>query len=187
MDVRTLVSPFAAAALVCLALVSPTPTVRAQVVEEELVPITSPCSRTSRLTSDMECDDGAVNGSLIIEREITFPMQQESRTLETGQCQAQVKLDYLQYDDYVRVDGSVDTATCAAAGGSFALVVRTGERADARVTQEFQQEWRRDAAEPALFSATLPIPDDTDLVRVRAERIRCSCAGAAAEAAIESD
>lgn len=178
MDVRVLASPFTAAALACLALASLASIARAQIVEEELVPLTSPCSRTSRLGSEMDCDAGAADGSLVIEREVSFPMQLESQTLETGQCQAEVKLDNLQYDTYARVSGSVDTTTCAAASGSFVLVVRTGAVGNSRVTQKFPQDWEREDSQPALFSASLPIAANTDLVRVRAQRIRCTCADA---------
>lgn len=181
MNLRLFVALFAALALVFGAVRA-----MAQTFTEEIEyrPTPDPCERSSRLESTaMNCDPINSGASYIREREITFPMSLQKVTLTTGKCQAEVELAYVQTQErYARINGVINTSTCAAAGGDLVLAVRSVDANGATSVQQFPQEWQRSDAQPLDFNVELPLPADSDLVRVRAQRISCTCAdGALAE------
>ncbi len=137
----------------------------------------TPCARASRLESNVECE-ARVGRTVVIEHDLVTTIQVEGITAPTRQCQAEVTLSYAQNNTLASVDGTIDNATCGASSGSLVLSVTTANESGERTSQEFTQAWMREDDQPVTFSADYPIGKNVELVRVRAPRIRCTCAQA---------
>lgn len=91
------------------------------------------------------------------------------------QCVATIEISYTQRDTAAAVEGTVANNVCAASSGDYKLIVSVrGD--DGLKTLEFVESWQRRDAEPVKFSATYPIGENVDLVRVRPTQSRCTCA-----------
>lgn len=100
----------------------------------------------------------------------------EARTLG---CAAAIKLDYQQRNTVARVNGTLENPTCAASSGSYDIVVTLRDAAGEAQTLTFSEPWQRSDAADISFTHDYPIGDNTDLRRVTARGVTCSCTQAA--------
>ena len=102
----------------------------------------------------------------------------EFAPLKGVQCAATIEVAYTQRDSTVGVEGTIAHNTCAASSGDYKVVVSVrGENRELQ-TLEFFESWQRQDEQPVKFSATYPIGENVDVVRVRTVQLRCTCADA---------
>ena len=80
-------------------------------------------------------------------------------------CKADFGIAYLQMNDKVRVETSIDSSTCGAASGEFTLQIRTYVETDSgseSVTRDVVEQWRRESNEPLELSKDYPIAENTE-------------------------
>jgi hypothetical protein len=137
----------------------------------------TPCARASHLESEIQerCEEGG-REAVVIRHELELTTQFDGRVVQTRQCQAEVSLSYAQQNTVASVEGKIENTTCGASSGNLVLSVRTANEGGEQSTQEFSQTWMREDDQPVTFSAEYPIGENVDLVRVRALRLRCTCA-----------
>jgi len=106
----------------------------------------------------------------------------------TKACQATITTRSEQRNTLAHVEGTIESADCAACSGDYTLVVRIRDASGETRTLEFSESWRRADEAPVKFTADYPIGDDVDLLGVRSKGLHCVCAGAAAaDGAAERD
>ena len=94
-------------------------------------------------------------------------------------CAAAIKLDYQQRNTFARVNGTLENPTCPASSGSYDIVVTLRDVAGEAQTLTFNESWQRSDAGDVSFTHDYPIGDNTDLRRVTARGVTCSCTQAA--------
>lgn len=109
-----------------------------------------------------------------LEQELTFSI--EVPALAIVQCAAAIEITYSQRDTVVRVVGTLDHEDCAASSGEYAVTVRIRDEGREVKTLEFTERWQRADDEPVRLSADYPIGANVDLVAVRVQQSRCTCA-----------
>ena len=139
----------------------------------------TPCARASHLESEIQerCEKGD-SEAVVIRHELEITTRVDGGTIQTRQCAAEVSLNYAQENTIASVEGVIENTTCGASSGSVVLSVRTANESGEQSTQEFTETWMREDDQPVSFSADYPIGENVDLVRVRALRMRCTCAAA---------
>lgn len=133
------------------------------------------CDRenASRIRPDSGC--GAPPSPTIFRSELESSVTLQMPQVSTRQCRAGISIGYLQRNTTARVEGTLRNEDCGASSGSYVLVISTrGENGESN-TEEFHQLWQRDDDQPVNFSDDFSIGENVDLVRVRAQRIQCSC------------
>ena len=110
------------------------------------------------------------------ESEISFSL--ELPPLKTAACAAIIEIAYTQKDTVASVDGTVHNTDCAASSGEYNVLVVTRSEDSKLTTHEFLESWQRNDAQPIEFSSHYPIEANVDLIRVRAQATRCTCATA---------
>jgi len=95
-------------------------------------------------------------------------------------CQATITTRSEQRDTLAHVEGTVETADCAACSGDYTIVVRIRDASGEVKTLEFPGSWQRADGEPVKVTADYPIGDNVDLLGVRSKGLHCICADAPA-------
>jgi hypothetical protein len=127
--------------------------------------------RPGRHVSGMTCSTFA--GLLVFGACVPLVSAQEVRL---SSCLPAIALGYDQRNNVAKVDGTIDTAQCAATSGDIELTVSIRDAAGALQTLKFTQHWQREGDPSIVFEAEYPIGENVDLVRVRARGSRCACA-----------
>lgn len=96
--------------------------------------------------------------------------------LKTTHCAVTIEIAYTQRDSVASVDGTIHNTDCAASNGEFKVLVVTRGEDSKLTTREFLESWQRGDAQPWTFSSRYPIDANVDLIRVRAQQTRCTCA-----------
>jgi hypothetical protein len=108
------------------------------------------------------------------ESEISFSL--ELPPLSITQCALTIEIAYTQRDTVASVDGTLHNTDCAASSGEYKVLVVTRGVDSKLTTREFLESWQRDDAQPVTFNSNYPIDANVDLIRVRAQQTRCTCA-----------
>lgn len=112
--------------------------------------------------------------AVTLEKELTFSI--ELPPLPIVQCAAAIEIKYSQRDTVVRVEGTLDHDDCAASSGEYAITIRVRDENREVKTLEFTEAWQRTDDQPVHLRADYPIGANVDLVAVRAQQSRCTCA-----------
>jgi hypothetical protein len=104
----------------------------------------------------------------------TFEMKVEQ---ETTHCVATASLEYFQRGAEAEAEATIENHDCAASSGEFVveLTVRK-DGADQSQKLKFPDTWSRDDDSPVVLTRRYPIGDNTDLLRIRVRKMRCTCA-----------
>jgi len=100
---------------------------------------------------------------------------------DSPQCEAELALEYLQWEAIARVEGMINNETCAASNGQYEIAARVRDQNGEIKTLEFSESWQRDDDQPVMFTADYPIGEKVELVRLNARRLRCTCIDAIEE------
>lgn len=107
----------------------------------------------------------------------TFEMKVEQTTT---QCASTASVDYFQRGAEAELEATIDNHDCAASSGEFVVEVTIrADGADDSEKLKFPETWSRDDDTPVVVNRRYPIGDDTDLLRVKVRKMRCTCAVAA--------
>lgn len=93
-------------------------------------------------------------------------------------CEADVDLEYLQFDTVSHVEGEVANEDCSASRGNYSLEMRIRDEEGELQTLTFSESWRRNDDRPVQFSADYPIGENVFLLNVRASEVSCACTDA---------
>jgi hypothetical protein len=94
------------------------------------------------------------------------------------QCAATASTEYVQRNTNARVSSTISVPTCAAATGTFTVVLRIKDASGEIKPIELNETWRRDDAQDVSFTADYPIGENVELVSARVRALRCTCADA---------
>lgn len=92
-------------------------------------------------------------------------------------CHARISTTYLQRNTTASVEGSLENPDCGPSFGEFTMSVRIRDESGELRTVEHIEQWQRDDDRKVEFVREYPIGENVDLVRVRASKIVCICAG----------
>ena len=112
----------------------------------------------------------------VVSTESEISVSLELPPLNTTQCAVTIEIAYTQRDIVASVDGTIHNPDCAASSGEYKVVVVTRGVDSKLTTREFLESWQRDDAQPVTFNGNYPIDANVDLIRVRAQQTRCTCA-----------
>lgn len=118
---------------------------------------------------------------VVVRAESELEVSLELPPMKIVQCAATIELAYTQRDSTVGVKGTIAHNVCGASSGDYKVVVSVRNENREPQTLEFFESWQRQDDQPVKFSATYPIGENVDLVRVRPVQLRCTCADAASE------
>ena len=107
-----------------------------------------------------------------LERKLTVPGFTEQH------CVADISVSYMQMNDRIRVDTSIEVEECHAAGGEYELQIRTYDKGQSQ-TRTVAQSWHREDGEPVETTEYLPMEGANKLgwVRVKSDvTLACLCA-----------
>lgn len=110
------------------------------------------------------------------ESKISFSL--EPPALNTTYCAVTIEIAYTQRDTVASVEGTIHNTDCAASSGEYKVLVVTRSEDSQLTTREFLDSWQRDDEQPVTFNNRYPIGENVDLIRVRAQQTRCTCAAA---------
>ena len=72
---------------------------------------------------------------------------------------------------------TIDNPDCAASSGDFVIEVTVrADGADESNKLKFPESWSREDDASVVMTRRYPIGDDTDLLRIKIRKMRCSCA-----------
>ncbi len=114
-------------------------------------------------------------------RKLTLPGQE---LLTEQHCQAAFEISYMQRNDLIRVDTTINNEDCGPSSGEYALRIRTYKQSEdgssEPVTRTVNERWQRNSAEPVLVSKDYPMDGGSHVgwVRIKAD-IASSCLCAA--------
>lgn len=94
-------------------------------------------------------------------------------------CEAEIALEYLQWDDVARVEGTLTNENCAASSGRYDIEARIRDANGDLQTLRFSESWSREDDRPVVLSSEYEIGDNVELMRLKARSLDCACAGAA--------
>ena len=106
-----------------------------------------------------------------LERKLSVPGFTEQH------CEADIDVSYMQMNDRIRVDTSIDTDKCGPAGGEYELQIRTYDLGKS-VTRAITQSWQRQNSEPFESTQYFPMEGANKLgwVRVKSDiTLACLC------------
>lgn len=108
--------------------------------------------------------------SLDIEFSKTITME-----MRLGGCEAKLQMEYWQKGDVAEVTSTLDNPECGASSGDYQMRVRYRGDDGELQTDEYEETWERDDAQPIVTTKRYPIGDDVDLVRVTSRGLSCTC------------
>jgi hypothetical protein len=113
---------------------------------------------------------------VVTEREVSVLVKIAPKA--TKNCQATMNTSSEQRDTIARVEGTIETADCAACSGDYTIVVRVRDESGETKTLEFLGSWQRADDQPVKFKTDYPIGENVDLLGVRSKGLHCVCADA---------
>jgi hypothetical protein len=133
---------------------------------------------SSRLESTRNCG-GTAGDPVIRSYELEHkPIIITTPEIVSLECAAQIELQYLQKNTLANVEGTIENEMCAASSGTYVLSIRTRDGNSELTTQEFTETWAREDDKAVAFESDYEIGENVELVRIRAMKITCTCAGA---------
>lgn len=108
--------------------------------------------------------------SLDIEFSKTITME-----MRLGGCEAKLEMEYWQKGDVAEVTSTLNNPECGASSGDYQIRVRYRGDDGELQTDEYEETWQRDDAQPIVTTKLYPIGDDVDLVRVTSRGLSCAC------------
>jgi len=103
----------------------------------------------------------------------TFEMKVEH---ESALCASTASVDYFQRGAEAELEATIDNHDCAASSGEFVVEVTIrADGTDASEKLKFPETWSRDDDSSVIVKRRYPIGDDTDLLRVKVRKMRCTC------------
>jgi hypothetical protein len=118
--------------------------------------------------------------SIRTEQELKFSFELDAPP--SAQCEATTATSYHQRNTAARVEMTIKTADCAAAGGEFKVTVRVKDDSGAIKPLEFDGAWQRTDAADVVLTNDYPVGDNVELVSARVRGLTCRCAAAAVPA-----
>src|SRR5688572_5712724 len=115
------------------------------------------------------------------ERELKFSFELDAPP--RAQCEAVTESSYHQRNTAARVELTIKTDDCAAAGGEFKVTVRVRDDGGEVKALEFDGAWQRSDAADVALTNDYPIGENVELVSARVRGLTCRCAAAATEPA----
>ena len=113
------------------------------------------------------------------EQELKFSFELDAPP--SAQCEAVTATSYHQRNTAARVEMTIETADCAAAGGEFKVTVRVKDESGEIKPLEFDGTWQRSDAADVVLTNDYPIGDDVELVSARVRGLTCRCAAPPAQ------
>jgi hypothetical protein len=95
-------------------------------------------------------------------------------------CDAEIVLEFLQWDTVASVEAAITNADCAASSGAFEIDARIRNENGELQTLSFSEAWHRDDDQPVSFNGEYPIGENVELIQMRASPVDCTCAGGTA-------
>ncbi len=108
------------------------------------------------------------------EQELKFSFELDAPP--SAQCEAVTETSYHQRNTHARVEMSIKTDDCAAAGGEFKVTVRVKDDSGEIKPLEFEGAWQRSDAADVVLSTDYPIGENVELVSARVRGLTCRCA-----------
>ncbi len=90
-------------------------------------------------------------------------------------CAAVISIEYTQRDTVVDVMGTISNPDCAACSGEYEVLVSVRDESQGLKILRFVEPWQRSDDQPVAFVAQYPIGQNVDVVRARAQPLRCTC------------
>lgn len=109
---------------------------------------------------------------------VTFTKKMEMKVEQnTTHCSATASVDYFQRGPEAEIEATIDNPDCAASSGDFVIEVTVrADGADESNKLKFPESWSREDDASVVMTRRYPIGDDTDLLRIKIRKMRCSCA-----------
>jgi len=107
---------------------------------------------------------------------VEFTVTLDTQSIRRVLCQANLNIEYLQFDTIARVAGVIDHDDCAASGGEYTIRARIRDENGETKTLDFSESWQRNDDQPVSISAEYPIGENVELLRLRSSGLRCECA-----------
>jgi len=132
----------------------------------------------SRIRSRKAEDNCVAAAEATMQAEKQAKALREAQLAEALQCAATTVTEYSQQASVAHVTGSVSILSCPAGSvGTFDVVALVKDKSGASKPIEFHEMWERHDAGDAHFAGEYPIGDDVELVNVRIQNLKCTCAG----------
>ena len=112
------------------------------------------------------------------EATIKHTMQLGTPTVGANACQANIVIEYLQFDTKARVDSTIQNLDCGASSGDYTVRLRIRDDNDQLQTIEQVETWARENEEPLESQRTYEIGKDVYLIKVTTAKLSCKCAAA---------
>jgi hypothetical protein len=119
------------------------------------------------------------------EQELKFSFELDAPP--SAQCEAATETSYHQRNTAARVEMTIKTDDCAAAGGEFKVTVRVKDDNGETKPLEFDGVWQRSDAAAVALTIDYPIGENVELVSARVRGLTCRCEAAAANTAPAQD
>lgn len=110
------------------------------------------------------------------EAKIDHSMSLETPTMGADACQANIVIEYLQFDTRAQVDSIIQNLDCGASSGEYTVRLRIRDGNDAIKTLERIETWARDGNEPVEAQNSYDIGSDVYLIKVSTAKLSCTCA-----------
>lgn len=120
-------------------------------------------------------EDCGVDAPRIVRIEKEFTRSVELAAPTDLQCETRIDLEYDQRDTIARVKGVLENDTCAASSGDYEVEVLIKDENGEVQTFVFSESWQRDDDRPVAIAADYPIGENVELIRLRSQRLRCTC------------
>lgn len=108
------------------------------------------------------------------EQELKFSFKLDAPP--SAQCEAVTATSYHQRNTAARVEMTIKTADCAAAGGEFKVTVRVKDDTGEIKPLEFDGTWQRSDAADVALTVDYSIGENVELVSARVRGLTCRCA-----------
>lgn len=113
------------------------------------------------------------------QQQINVPIHAPAPALVSAQCGATATTEYRQANTVARVNGALAISDCAAASGTYTVIVRIRDESDAEKLLEFNETWQRSDDQDVKFTADYPIGENMYLMSTRIRNLTCTCAAPA--------
>jgi hypothetical protein len=91
------------------------------------------------------------------------------------QCSASTTTSSQQRDTIARVSSTLEIRDCTVASGAFTVALLVKDENGQDKPLQFSETWQRSEDADVLFTADYPIGENTELVDVRLQGLKCTC------------
>lgn len=116
-------------------------------------------------------DDGEATTRLDTELTTRLTLPGQSFT----PCQASVSLAYYQRNTRVRVETTIENASCKTGSGTLDIVASIRNAAGERLALVFPERWEQRDETSLVFTRDYPIGENVELLRIRSSKVDCVC------------